>query len=70
MTVEISAVYENGVLKPDQPLPLDDKQRVRIIVRTQKSRAEESYGLLGWTGDPKLVEQVALDPDLGILESP
>jgi len=70
MTIEITATYENGVLRLDQPLPLDEKQRVRVTVETEKSRAEQSYGLLGWTGDPKLVEQAALDPDLGILESP
>lgn len=34
MNIVQEAVYENGVLKPDQPLPLKDKQRVRIRVQS------------------------------------
>jgi len=70
MALEVEAVYENGVLKLDRPLPLGDKERVRVTIHVATSRAEQSYGLLGWTGDPKVVEQVALDPEFGILGSP
>jgi predicted DNA-binding antitoxin AbrB/MazE fold protein len=32
MTFTIDAVYENGVLKPAQPLPLDEHAQVRVTV--------------------------------------
>lgn len=70
MTYEIEGTYENGALKLDQPLPLHDQQRVKIIVQEKISRARQAYGLMGWTGDAKTIEQVALDPELDVLESP
>jgi predicted DNA-binding antitoxin AbrB/MazE fold protein len=32
MTLTVEAVYENGVLKPAQPLPLKEHEKVRITV--------------------------------------
>ncbi len=32
MIREVDAVYENGVLRPLEPLPFDEAQRVRITV--------------------------------------
>jgi predicted DNA-binding antitoxin AbrB/MazE fold protein len=28
----VEAVYENGILRPEQPLPLPNRQRVRLVV--------------------------------------
>ncbi len=30
MTITIEATYENGVLKPSQPLPLNEHEKVRV----------------------------------------
>jgi predicted DNA-binding antitoxin AbrB/MazE fold protein len=46
----IKAVYENGVLKPEKPLPLAENERVSVMVFIGPSRAEQSYGLIKWTG--------------------
>jgi len=35
MSITIEAIYENGSLKPDAPLPLAEKQRVVVIVHEQ-----------------------------------
>jgi predicted DNA-binding antitoxin AbrB/MazE fold protein len=73
MTLTIEAVYENGVLKPTQPLPLPDQARVRLTLETTEdalARVRHSAGLLGWTGDSEVLRRVAEDPDFGILESP
>jgi predicted DNA-binding antitoxin AbrB/MazE fold protein len=70
MAIEVEATYENGVLKLDRPLPLAEKQRVRVTVHAGTSRAEQSYGLMGWTGDPKFIEEVALSPEFSVLEPP
>src|SRR5262245_58990118 len=48
--VLIKAVYENGVLKPEGPLPVAEGERVSVLVFIGPSRAEQSYGLLKWTG--------------------
>jgi predicted DNA-binding antitoxin AbrB/MazE fold protein len=32
MAIVIDAVYENGSLRPDKPLPIDENARVRITV--------------------------------------
>ncbi len=33
MSIEVDAIYEGGMLKPDRQLPLAEHQRVRIVVR-------------------------------------
>jgi hypothetical protein len=33
MTITVDAVYENGVLKPAQPLPLAEHELVQVTVR-------------------------------------
>jgi predicted DNA-binding antitoxin AbrB/MazE fold protein len=62
--VTVKAVYENGVLKPEEPLPLAEQERVSVTVHIGPSRVEQSYGLLGWTGDPAVVEYFAMSADL------
>lgn len=56
MNLEIEAVYENGVLKLDRPLPLQEQQRVKLTVQVPGSRARQSYGLIPWKGDDKDLE--------------
>jgi predicted DNA-binding antitoxin AbrB/MazE fold protein len=70
MSLEVEVTYENGVLKPDAPLPLDEHQRVRVTVHEEASLVERSYGLLGWTGDPDVVRRIAEDDEFGVMESP
>jgi predicted DNA-binding antitoxin AbrB/MazE fold protein len=70
MTLTVEAVYENGVLKPAQPLPLAEHQRVQITVQAGLSRARQTAGLLRWTGDTALLERFIMDPELDPLEGP
>lgn len=39
MTIDVDAVYEDGVLKPDRPLALKDKAKVHVTI---EARAEEA----------------------------
>ena len=76
----VQAIYEDGVLKPEQPLPFAEHERVQVRVEqmseqqvgrnTETSRAKATSGMLGWTGDAATVERIALDPEFGIEESP
>lgn len=34
MKITVEAVYENGVLKPARPLPLKEREKVEILIRT------------------------------------
>jgi len=34
MSHVVEATYEDGVLRPDQPLPLRDREKVRVTVET------------------------------------
>jgi predicted DNA-binding antitoxin AbrB/MazE fold protein len=69
MTLTIEAVYENGVLKPIQPLPLKEHEKVRITVEPATSRVRQTAGLIGWTGSQEDADFVALSPELDPQES-
>lgn len=70
MSIEVSATYENGILKLDAALPIAEHQRVKVTVHEETSVAERTYGLLGWTGDPEILRRIAEDVEFGVEESP
>jgi predicted DNA-binding antitoxin AbrB/MazE fold protein len=70
MSITVEAIYENGVLKPVQPLPLREHQRVQVCVQTEQSVARESAGMLHWRGDWETLRRIAEDDEFGIMESP
>jgi predicted DNA-binding antitoxin AbrB/MazE fold protein len=64
MSITVEAVYENGVLKPAQPLPFQEHEKVRITVMPAVSHVRRSAGLIGWTGSQEDADFVALSPEL------
>jgi len=66
----VEATYENGVLKPERPLPLAEHEKVRVTIEPQTSWAERTAGLLQWAGDPAVLRRIAEDDEFGILGSP
>jgi predicted DNA-binding antitoxin AbrB/MazE fold protein len=70
MTLTVEAIYENGVLKLTQPLPLNEHDRVQVTVQIKPSVARESAGMLRWRGDWETLRRIAEDDEFGILESP
>jgi len=76
MPLQVDAVYENGVLKPTQPLPFAEHEKVNVTIRTAAEidaaveAVRRSYGMLKWDGDPEVLRRVAEDDEFGILESP
>jgi predicted DNA-binding antitoxin AbrB/MazE fold protein len=69
MNVEVEAVYEDGVLKLDQPLALPPGQRVRVTVQLPLSRARRTAGLVPWNGSVEDLEYLAESPENSIEES-
>jgi predicted DNA-binding antitoxin AbrB/MazE fold protein len=70
MPITVEAIYENGVLKPTGPLPLQEHEKVRLTIEPELTWAERTAGMLPWTGDPEVLRRIAKDPEFGILESP
>jgi len=71
MALTIEAVYENGVLKPVQPLSFVQEGTrlwLTVHVAAEEDRVRKAYGLLGWTGDAETVRRVALDPEFDVPE--
>ena len=69
MSLTVEAVYENGVLKPAQPLPLKEHEKVRLTVEPELTCAERTAGMLHWTGDPEILRRIAEDDEFSMLES-
>lgn len=57
----IEATYENGVLKPAQPLPLEENQQVRVTIELATSLVRATAGLIPCS-DAALIDHIALDP--------
>jgi predicted DNA-binding antitoxin AbrB/MazE fold protein len=70
MSLEVEATYENGVLKPSQPLPLREHERVVISINPKVSRIRRAAGLIRWTGSHEDLKKIAEDPEYSVLESP
>lgn len=70
MSLRVEATYENGLLKLDGPLPLAEHERVIVNVQSKTSRTQQSYGMIGWTGDPQVLRRIAEDDEFSILDSP
>ena len=70
MTITIEATYQNGTLKPAQPLPLKEHEKVIVTIQPAISLARQTAGMVPWTGDVETLERIARDPEFGVLESP
>lgn len=64
MTLSVEAIYENGVLRPVEPLPLKEHEQVRITVQQGETPLLRAYGIMGWKGTAEELERFAEDPDL------
>jgi len=64
MTISVDATYENGVLKPAEPLPLKEHEKVKVTVKSSMSRVRQTAGLIGWTGGQEDADFVAMSSEL------
>lgn len=61
MNMQMVATYKDGVLRPDQPLPLAEGQRVQLTI--QPAAEKRSYALLTWTRSQEDLEYLINDAD-------
>jgi predicted DNA-binding antitoxin AbrB/MazE fold protein len=65
MAIVVDAVYENGVLRPTQPLPLKEHEKVEVTIRARPaSPLSQAYGIIGWRGSHDELEPFVLSPEL------
>jgi predicted DNA-binding antitoxin AbrB/MazE fold protein len=64
MAITVEAVYENGVLKPAQPLPFKEHEKVQVTVCASVSKLADLYGIMGFQGTVEEADYFALDPEL------
>ncbi len=67
MTFKSEAVFENGVLRPMDPLPLREHQKVEIVIQVEPSWTERTAGILRWTGNQEDLRRIAEDDEFGVL---
>jgi predicted DNA-binding antitoxin AbrB/MazE fold protein len=70
MTLTVEAVYENGVFKPTQALPLKEHERVQLTVETKRSWVEETAGIMGFKGTVEEADFFAMDAELDYPPAP
>jgi predicted DNA-binding antitoxin AbrB/MazE fold protein len=76
MLLIIEAIYENGVLRPVQPLSLKEQEKVLITIQSRSNvqpalqAVDRGYGLLRWTGPVEELDYLISDPDNDPLEEP
>jgi predicted DNA-binding antitoxin AbrB/MazE fold protein len=63
MVIVVEAIYENGVLRPAEPLPLGEQERVRVTVESQRSPTLQGYGIIGWKGTHEELEQILAEAE-------
>lgn len=56
MTINVEAVYEDGVLKLQRPLALKDKARVRVTIEAES--ASEDQDPTGWKAADRLIGSI------------
>lgn len=57
----IEAVYENGAIKPLEPLALSESQKITVTIETTESRVASTKALI--KADSDVVRQVAESDD-------
>jgi predicted DNA-binding antitoxin AbrB/MazE fold protein len=63
VTLSVEAVYENGVLKPKEPLPLKEHEHVTVTIQQASPAQVQSYGIMGWTGTHGELEQILAEAE-------
>ena len=62
MTRTVDAIYEDGVFKPEQPVALEEKTRVHLVIE-DASPAEDHDDPTGWKTAESFVGFIKEAPD-------
>jgi predicted DNA-binding antitoxin AbrB/MazE fold protein len=61
MTTTVEAIYEKGVLRLTQPIPLDEGTKVQITITTPETvqKIARKAGRFSWERTPRLQDEYA-----------
>lgn len=66
MTIDVDAVYEDGVLKPERPLALKEKAKVHVTIEArEETPAGQDDDPTGWKTAMELIGCVKDGPEDG-----
>jgi predicted DNA-binding antitoxin AbrB/MazE fold protein len=65
MTTAVNAVYEDGVFKPETPVGLRDKTKVRLVIESLTKPEEEHDDPTGWRIAEELIGCIEDGPEDG-----
>jgi predicted DNA-binding antitoxin AbrB/MazE fold protein len=68
MSITIEAVYEDGILKPNEPLPLAERERVQVVIHRTVLLADQTCGMLGFSGDADAFDRLLKESADDVLE--
>jgi predicted DNA-binding antitoxin AbrB/MazE fold protein len=68
--LDIEAIYEHGTLKLFHELPLQDGQKVTVIIHPTGNPAKRQRGLMHWQGSQQDLDHLILSQDNDPLEAP
>ncbi len=66
MSLEIEAIYQNGVLKLPRQLPLDEGTLVKITIHPPAQQGASKTTVIPWTGSSEELERWLNEPDEGM----
>ena len=55
MTITVAAVYEDGVLKPETPLNLEEKSKVTVTIETLQPAKPDDDDPTGWKAAKRFI---------------
>jgi predicted DNA-binding antitoxin AbrB/MazE fold protein len=61
MPLTVEAIYANGVLKPSQPLPLKEHEKVRVTVEPARGSLAQEIATRGRALPQETLEQLPAD---------
>ena len=61
MTITVEATYANGVLRPDQPLPLAENEKVQVTVESARPPIWERIVALTADAPPDELAKLPID---------
>src|SRR5262245_16867872 len=70
MPILVEAIYDGGVLRPVDPLPLQEHAKVRLTIEVPSDWVRETAGILKWTGTPEELQRFAEDPEFDYPPAP
>ena len=69
MAITVRATYDNGILRPLQPLHLTQNQQVRITIEEPVDWVYRTRGIIPCS-DHALIQWAAMDPELDFPPAP